>query len=443
MPERNDHVPAAREVAEVTNAGAVYASRAVAAGPLVFFGGTAYGATGELDVEATVAPPYHLSPAAAVTKQGSFLFERLAPQLNSLGSDLEQIVQVEQFIPSKAHADGHVTNRSRYLATARPTTMMGATGTLSPAGAELAMFGVAARTSAGCEKKLSPLPPAEAGGAIDWSQLGEAYKDGPPYTDVVLAGPYAFVTGDVTLDATTGEVEAAAKVPDWIWAGSEARNESAVLLNRLATRLQRLGSTLAEVVHVTLFVTDISDIYEIDQSWEKLFGSQPPARTIVPVRGLGVPRKEGTGMGHGDRAVRLEHQVRAIRPDQGLTLERVESESGNLAFESEAVRAGELMWLSHQYPRLTAGSDTETQVDEVLEQISQLCAAAGTSLSSLAQLRVFCLDESTAGIVAERLRKLVPVDPPVVGVMTVPGPLLVPGAQLFMDGVVHTPASQS
>ncbi len=428
---------ATRNTAEVVDSGSVYASRAVAAGPLVFFGGTAYGAQGELAGEARVVPPYHLSPAAAVTRQGSYLFDRVTDLLPALGSEIEQIVQVEQFIPAKAYADGHVTNRSRYLATARPTTMMGATGPLTPEGAVLAMFGIAARPAVGCNKELAPLPPSEAGGAIDWSQLGEAYKDGPPYTDVVLAGPYVFVTGDVTLDATTGEVEAAARVADWIWAGSEARNEASVLLERLSMRLQRLGAGLAEVVHVTLFVTDIADIFEIDQSWQRLFGDNPPARTIVPVRGLGVPRREGTKMGHGDRAVRLEHQVRAIRPDQGITLERVHTAAGSLAHESEAVRAGDLAWFSHQYPRNAASQSVQAQVADVLAQLTELCEQMGTSIQRLAQLRVFCLHEDTAAVVADALRELVPNDPPVVGVMTVPGPLLVPDAELFVDGVVQ------
>lgn len=426
-----------RSVAEVTDQGPVYASRAVAAGPLVFFGGTAYGADGQLAEETAVGAPYHLSPPAHVTAQGSFLFDRAKQHLEQLGSGMEHIVQVEQFIPAKAYADGHVTNRSRYLQTARPTTMMGATGELVPEGAVLAMFGIAARPEAGCEKQLAPLPPEEAGGAIDWTQLGEAYKDGPPYTDVVLAGPYVFVTGDVTFDAAAGEVEAAARVADWIWAGSEARNEASVLLERLAMRLERLGANLEDVVHITLFVTDISDIYAIDQSWQRLFGTNPPARTVVPVRGVGVPRREGTGMGHGDRAVRLEHQVRAIRPGQGVTVERLSTDAGALAHEAQAVKAGELAWLSHQYPRASAGGSIEAQVDEVLGEVAALCAQAGSSIENLAQLRVFCTDPAAADVVAAKLRALVPNDPPVVGVMTVPGPLLVPGAELFVDGVVQ------
>lgn len=439
MRESNKDKHGRRQVAEVTDAGAIYASRAVAAGPLVFFGGTAYGADGQLADDAVVAPPYHLAPSASVTNQGSFLFDRAAEHLMALGSGTDQIVQVEQFIPAKAYADGHVTNRSKYLATARPTTMMGATGSLIPEGSVLAMFGIAGRPDEGGGKELAPLPPEEAGGSIDWSQLGEAYQDGPPYTDVVLAGPYVFVTGDVTLDATTGDIEAAAKVAEWIWAGSEARNEAAVLLDRLAFRLSRLEASLKEVVHVTLFVTDICDIFDIDQSWKRLFGANPPTRTIVPVRGVGVPRREGSGMGHGDGAVKLEHQIRAIRPGHGVSLERLRSEQGPLAHEEEAIKAGELMWLSHQYPRLNAGKAVEDQVSEIFERIATLCRQAGTSLENLAQLRVFCLEESTAQVVADKLRELVPENPPVVGVMTVPGPLLIPGAELFVDGVVQVP----
>jgi enamine deaminase RidA (YjgF/YER057c/UK114 family) len=200
--------------------------------------------------------------------------------------------------------------------------------------------------------------------------------------------------------------------------------------------MERLGGSLADVVHVTLFVTDIADVFEIDRAWRLRFGDAPPARTLIPVRGVGVPRREAEGMGHADRAVKLEQQVRALRPGHGVRAEAVTTAAGRLAHEAEAVRAGSLVWLSHQYPRASAASGSvEEQVHELFDRLGEVCEAAGTDLANLVQLRVFALEADTGHAVSARLRELVPADPPVVAVTTVPGPLLVPGAALFVDAV--------
>ncbi len=425
-----------RIAAQVSSGEGLHCARVVAAGPLVFFGGTAVDDAGRLAPEAAVAPPYHLSPAAHAVRQGTYLFDRLAEGLGSVGSGLEHIVQVEQFTPRKAYADGYITTRGEYLPAARPTTALAATGELLPEGAVICAMGIAARPGGGAGKEIAPLPPGEEGGGIDWSQLGDAYAGDAPYNDVVLAGPYVFVTGDVTLDPSTGEVEEAARVADWIWAGSEARNEAGVLLGRLGDRMGRLGGSLDDIVHVTLFVTDVADVFEIDRAWSKAFGDNPPARTLIPVRGLGVPRREGAGMGHGDRAVKLEQQVRALRPGHGAEREVVSTPAGRLAHEAEAVRAGELVWMSHQYARRAAGTaGAEAEVEEIFARLGELCAAAGATLEHLVQVRAFVLDLEAGRLVHARVRELFPSSPPVVSVTTVPGPLLVPGASLFVDAV--------
>ncbi len=61
--------------------------------------------------------------------------------------------------------------------------------------------------------------------------------------------------------------------------------------------MEQVGGSLADVVHVTLMVTDITDIFEIDRAWKRAFGDAPPARTVIPVRGLGVPRRGARAWG--------------------------------------------------------------------------------------------------------------------------------------------------
>jgi 2-iminobutanoate/2-iminopropanoate deaminase len=419
---------------------ALHCSRAVSAGPLIFFGSTATDERGSLAEEARVAAPYELSPGAHSVAQGRYVFDQLSLALEDLGSRLDQIVQVEQFTPRKVYADGYITTRAEYLREARPTTALCASGELLPEGAVICTTGVAVRPGFGVEKEIAPLPEGEEGGGIDWAQAGDEYAGAPPYNDVVLAGPYVFVTGDVAVDPETGDVDPAARVPDWLWVGSEARNEARVLLARLRDRMERLGGSLSDVVHVTLFVTDISDIFDIDRAWVGVFGEEPPARTIIPVRGVGVPRREAAGLGHGDRAVKLEQQVRAVRPGHGVEREVVTTPRGRLGHAAEAVRAGEVLWISEQY---ASPSDIDCglsdEVDAVMRRVEELCVAAGSQLDNLAQLRAFVVDPRTGHLVHEWIRARFPEAPPVVCVTSVPEPLLVPSANLFVDAVAYVP----
>jgi 2-iminobutanoate/2-iminopropanoate deaminase len=429
-----------RVASTLVNGNGLYFSRAVSAGPLIFFGATATDEHGALAEQAQVAAPYHLSPGAHSVAQGRYVFEQLGAALAGLDSGLEHIVQVEQFTPRKVYADGYITTRAEYLREARPTTALCASGDLLPDGAVVCTTGIAVRPGFGVEKELAPLPVGQEGGGIDWSQAGVEYAGAPPYNDIVVAGPYVFVTGDVAVDPDTGDVDPAVKVPDWLWVGSEARNEARHLLARLRERMKQLGGSLADVLHITLFVTDVADVFEIDRAWRGVFSADPPARTIIPVRGVGVPRREARGLGHGDRAVKLEQQVRALRPGHGIEREVVATPRGRFGHAAEAVRAGAALWISEQY---AAPVDIERglsdEVSAVMRRVEELCVAAGSRLENLAQLRAFVLDPQTGHLVHEFIRSEFPDAPPVVCVTSVPDPLLVPGANLFVDGVAYVP----
>src|ERR1044071_2752724 len=137
-----------RAVAGIIDGAGQYCARVAAGGPLVFFGTTAVDAGGKLAGDAIVEPPYHLSPAAHAVHQGHAIFRELAAGLTAIGSGLEHILQVEQFTPAKAYADGYITTRGEYLAAARPTTALAATGALLPEEAVVCTTGTAVRPGA-------------------------------------------------------------------------------------------------------------------------------------------------------------------------------------------------------------------------------------------------------------------------------------------------------
>src|SRR5436190_5882496 len=86
-----------RATRELIDGGGIYCSRVATAGRYVFLGGPAVDASGGLAPAAAVAPPYHLSPAAHVVAQTSYLYDTYSQQLAELGSSLDELLQVEQF----------------------------------------------------------------------------------------------------------------------------------------------------------------------------------------------------------------------------------------------------------------------------------------------------------------------------------------------------------
>jgi enamine deaminase RidA (YjgF/YER057c/UK114 family) len=257
----------------------------------------------------------------------------------------------------------------------------------------------------------------------------------------VAAGPYVFVTGDVAVDWITGDIEESVKVPDWIWLGSEIRNEAEFLLTRLEAYLSWVGASLRDVVHTTVFLTSVEDLFELDRVWRRRFDSDPPARTVLPVRGLGVPRFEGVDLAHREKGVRMEQLPQAIRPGHGACKEVVSTGADPLGHESEAVKAGPLLWISQQYAgdRSTgrAAGDARSQIDEIFERLDAICRAGGTALGSLVRLRAFVTDSRDAYAVYAALKDAFPSDPPTVVVTAVPGPLLLPGAVVVVDAVAQ------
>jgi enamine deaminase RidA (YjgF/YER057c/UK114 family) len=101
-----------RRVSGVIDAGGVYGARLAAAGNYVFMASTAAGPSGGIPAEAIPPPPYQTSESAHVRAQTRYLFERYREGLEELGSSIDDIVQLEQYVLLKAHANGYAQSRT-------------------------------------------------------------------------------------------------------------------------------------------------------------------------------------------------------------------------------------------------------------------------------------------------------------------------------------------
>ena len=98
------------------------------------------------------------------------------------------------------------------------------------------------------------------------------------FTDAVQAGELLFVSGVVPVDSQRRLVGADDVV-------AQAR---AVFAN-MAEILSAAGCTFADVVKVTVFLTDVADRALVNPVREEVFGATRPASTLVEVSALVIP----------------------------------------------------------------------------------------------------------------------------------------------------------
>ena len=114
------------------------------------------------------------------------------------------------------------------------------------------------------------------------SERRELRVDGLPepishYTDAVWAGDLLFVSGCVPVDAEGNLV-----------AGDVVVQTQQVFRN-IALLLRAAGAGFADVVKVTVFLTDIDDRAAVNTVRQQVFGGSRPASTLVEVSRLAVP----------------------------------------------------------------------------------------------------------------------------------------------------------
>ena len=98
------------------------------------------------------------------------------------------------------------------------------------------------------------------------------------YADAVRAGDLLFVSGMPALDGAG----------DLVGPGDVVAQFAQVLANLRAV-LDAAGASPADVVKVTVFLTDVDDRPRINPLRQEFFGSARPASTLVEVSRLPVP----------------------------------------------------------------------------------------------------------------------------------------------------------
>ncbi|MCU0429133.1 MAG: RidA family protein [Cytophagaceae bacterium] len=96
-----------------------------------------------------------------------------------------------------------------------------------------------------------------------------------PYSQAVQAGGLLFVSGQIALQAETGQL-----------VQTSIEEETHQVMKNLQAILNAAGLGFDQVVKCSIFVTDLSNFAAINSVYGTYFASQPPARETVEVSAL-------------------------------------------------------------------------------------------------------------------------------------------------------------
>ena len=101
----------------------------------------------------------------------------------------------------------------------------------------------------------------------------ETLVKGGPYSHVVEAGDFLFVSGMLPID-----MERDLKVTD------DTKVATQLVLNNVKRALESAGSSLGKVVKATVFLRDMADFNAMNEVYKMYFPESPPARSCIAVR---------------------------------------------------------------------------------------------------------------------------------------------------------------
>ena len=101
-------------------------------------------------------------------------------------------------------------------------------------------------------------------------QISGAPKPAGPYSTVVRAGDFLFVSGQGPVDAATGEMQR-----------GSVQEQTKLVLHNIRTILQGCGADLKHVVKCSVFLLDAGDFKAMNEIYAEVFGPDKPARTTV------------------------------------------------------------------------------------------------------------------------------------------------------------------
>ena len=99
-----------------------------------------------------------------------------------------------------------------------------------------------------------------------------------PYNHIAKVGPFISIGGTAGIDPATGQL-----------AGPDVASQTRQILKSFAVMLASVGSDLGHVLHINIFLKEMSDFEAMNAAYIEMKGAHRPARTVIGVSELPKP----------------------------------------------------------------------------------------------------------------------------------------------------------
>lgn len=99
-----------------------------------------------------------------------------------------------------------------------------------------------------------------------------------PYSHIAKAGSLIMIGATAGVDPATGRL-----------AGPDVEAQTRQILDAFETMLASVGSSLDQVLHITVFLLDMADFERMNAAYAERMGARRPARSAVAVSALPKP----------------------------------------------------------------------------------------------------------------------------------------------------------
>jgi 2-iminobutanoate/2-iminopropanoate deaminase len=96
-----------------------------------------------------------------------------------------------------------------------------------------------------------------------------------PYNQAVITGNLIFISGQIPMDAATGEI-----------ISSDVKAETKKVMENIGAILSEAGSDFDQIIKTSIFLTDMQSFAQVNEVYGSYFTANFPARETVQVSAL-------------------------------------------------------------------------------------------------------------------------------------------------------------
>lgn len=99
-----------------------------------------------------------------------------------------------------------------------------------------------------------------------------------PYNHIAKVGPFITIGGTAGVNPATGQL-----------AGTDIASQTKQILASFQVMLEAVNSDLKHIVHINIFLKQMSDFDAMNRAYIEMMGEHRPARTVIGVNELPKP----------------------------------------------------------------------------------------------------------------------------------------------------------